>query len=85
MVQYLGVGVVVTYWVGVVVDSVGVVVDSVGVGVVVDSVGVVVDGVVETRSMWKKRGKRCFSDCLPNKLACPHLQKNKYKKITSPT
>ena len=50
MVQYLGVGVVVTYWVGVVVDWVGVVVDSVGVvvdsvGVVVDSVGVVVDSV----------------------------------------
>ena len=42
MVQYLGVGVVVTYWVGVVVDSVG---------VVVDSVGVVVDGVVESRSI----------------------------------
>ena len=58
MVQYLGVGVVVTYWVGVVVDSVGVVVDSVG--VVVDSVGVVVDGVVETRSIWKKRGKKMF-------------------------
>ena len=70
MVQYLGVGVVVTYWVGVVVDSVGVVVDSVGVvvdsvgvvvdsvGVVVDSVGVVVDGVVETRSIWKKEREK---------------------------
>ena len=51
MVQYLGVGVVVTYWVGVVVDWVD---------VVVDSVGVVVDGVVETRSIWKNRGKKKF-------------------------